>query len=298
MGGHCLVNWPTVSRPKDLGGLGVLDLDKFSRALRLRWLWQEWTNDEKPWAGLQVPCNKEDNLLFQAFTRVTLGNGMKAKFWHHSWLDGEATRNLAPHLFELVKRKNRTVAQELSNNAWIRTLKNKVTTTTQIEEFVSLWIRLQHTHLRENIADSITWKWTPDGIYSTSSAYRAQFLGAYRRHKNKLLTADNLAHRGWPHQTPCSLCHGPLETGLHLCLQCPFALAVWNQILSWEGWALPQQANPSNFNSINEWWVSMASLIKKDRRRDFNGIAICTMWNIWKEHDRSIFEQSSRSAMQ
>ncbi|KAJ1263036.1 hypothetical protein BS78_09G153900 [Paspalum vaginatum] len=216
-GGHCLVNWPTVSRPKELGGLGVLDLDKFSRALRLRWLWQEWTNDEKPWAGLQVPCNNADNLLFHASTIVTLGNSTKSKFWHHNWLDGEAPRNLAPHVFELVKRKNRTVAQELSNNAWIRTLRNKVFTTTQIEEFVSLWIRLQHTHLQVDVVDSITWKWTPDRIYSTSSAYRAQFLGSYRRHKvshiwkaraenkcklftwiliqNKLLTDDNLARR-------------------------------------------------------------------------------------------------------
>ena len=51
-GGHYLVNWPTVSRPKDLRGLGVLNLEKFSRALRLRWLWQEWTDSSKPWEGL------------------------------------------------------------------------------------------------------------------------------------------------------------------------------------------------------------------------------------------------------
>jgi hypothetical protein len=34
--GHSLVNCPTVSRPKDLGGLGIPDLEKFGRALRLR----------------------------------------------------------------------------------------------------------------------------------------------------------------------------------------------------------------------------------------------------------------------
>jgi hypothetical protein len=32
-GGICLVNWPTVSRPNNLGGLGVVDLERFARTL-------------------------------------------------------------------------------------------------------------------------------------------------------------------------------------------------------------------------------------------------------------------------
>jgi hypothetical protein len=35
-GERYLINWPTVTKPKDIGGLGVPYLEKFGRALRLR----------------------------------------------------------------------------------------------------------------------------------------------------------------------------------------------------------------------------------------------------------------------
>jgi hypothetical protein len=36
-GGHCLVAWPVVTQPKELGGLGISDLKTLGWALRVRW---------------------------------------------------------------------------------------------------------------------------------------------------------------------------------------------------------------------------------------------------------------------
>jgi hypothetical protein len=44
-GGKCKVNWDLVCKPKENGGLGILNLKKFASALRLRWLWQEWKDE-------------------------------------------------------------------------------------------------------------------------------------------------------------------------------------------------------------------------------------------------------------
>lgn len=81
-GGKCKVNWDRVCRPSDLGGLGVLDLNRFARALRIRWLWYEWTAPEKPWTGTPVPCDQIDREIFAAATTITLGDGKIASFWH------------------------------------------------------------------------------------------------------------------------------------------------------------------------------------------------------------------------
>jgi hypothetical protein len=59
-GAKCKVKWDLVSAPKNMGGLGVLDLEKCARALGPRWPWYEWLEPELAWVGLGHPCDDKD----------------------------------------------------------------------------------------------------------------------------------------------------------------------------------------------------------------------------------------------
>jgi hypothetical protein len=96
-----------------------MDLERFSRALRLRWLWFQWPDVDRPWVGFEVPCDETDKQLFRASTVITIGNGEKAQ---SSWLEGKAPRDLAPNLYKLAWRKHNSVAEDLHNYNWTRGL--------------------------------------------------------------------------------------------------------------------------------------------------------------------------------
>jgi hypothetical protein len=175
-GGKCNVNWTRTTLPKKLGGLGILDLHKFSRALRLRWLWLQWTSPDKTWAGTQAPCDDTDNLLFASCTQITLGNGKKASFWGSGWLQGKRPRDIAPLLFAKTMRKKRTVCSAMENNNWVQDLNLRNGLTTELlTEFVALWNLVATTGPLQDQEDMITWTQTSHGHYTASSAYKAQF---------------------------------------------------------------------------------------------------------------------------
>lgn len=43
-------------------------------------------------------------------------------------------------------------------------------------EYVDLWEKLEGIQLLPLVPDRFIWRWTPDGVYSASSAYRSYFL--------------------------------------------------------------------------------------------------------------------------
>jgi hypothetical protein len=61
--------------------LGILDLQRFGWALRVRWLWLGKTKPNKPWAAFPVSIHGKAQALFAAAITTEVGNRANTKFW-------------------------------------------------------------------------------------------------------------------------------------------------------------------------------------------------------------------------
>jgi hypothetical protein len=190
-------------------GLGIRDLEKFGRGLRIRWLWFQWKCPDKPWCRLNLPVDEVDRALFAATTRVMVHNGKTAKFWQSRWLDGNAPATMFPTLYSHSRRKNRTVANAMKNNNWITDLVHSLSALNchdQDEELVEAAGFSGH----DQDEDEITWARTSDGLYSARSAYTLQFEGS-------LMTSfPTLVWRIWRLQSANSSCGSSCNAGYGL----------------------------------------------------------------------------------
>ena len=82
----------------ELVGLGIMDLNLFGYALRMRWLWFKKTDAARPWARLPVVTESVVIDMFNASVSVEIGNG------HLHWANG--------NLWSPVSKEN-TCAREM-----------------------------------------------------------------------------------------------------------------------------------------------------------------------------------------
>lgn len=314
-GGKCKVNWEMVCKPKDCGGLGILNLTKFASALRMRWLWHEWKDEAKPWAGLGTPCTMLDNDLFAAATKVTIGDGKKASFWEDPWLNGRRPKDIAPLIYKGSKRRKCTVNKALDNDSWTSNINTQDgLSLDHIIQFTNLWEMTHGIHLDPSTTDSILWKLTKDGCYSSKSAYTMQFFGhpkscmpslvwkpwappkckifAWLIIQNRVWTADRLQKRGWPNCGTCKLCNQAQESASHLLFKCRFTICVWSRVKNWLGL---QDVNPATWHTmrnVKEWW-NEAIHKQGQSKKAMASLAMLVSWEIWKERNARVFRNNA-----
>ncbi|WVZ92280.1 hypothetical protein U9M48_038358 [Paspalum notatum var. saurae] len=297
-GGHCLVNWRRVNRSKALGGLGIKDLQRFNRALRIKWLWTKWKDPDRPWAGFKVNCTEAELDLFRACTQL--------------WLQGLAPKQIAPSCFNLAWRKNITVAKALQGNTWMRGFR-RMTTDQELRQFVKLWRDIQNVHLSPQ-SDSITWRLSLTGEYTAKSAYDAQFFGSYSAYQwekiwkakvepkcrffmwlllqQKILTSDKILRRGGQANPICQLCRTEQESALHMVANCSFAKLICSQVAQRMNLLLPVLQQPAT--RIKQWWLQMIGREPDaDKARYREQAVIYLVWNLWKERCRRLFDNKA-----
>jgi hypothetical protein len=104
-GGHCLVVWDRVCMPKDFGGLGIPNLLKMNLALWAWWLWLSRVETSRSWKESEIQVSLMVTEIFEATTCSVVGDGSATFFWLDSWLPGGRLKDLASHLFALIKRR-------------------------------------------------------------------------------------------------------------------------------------------------------------------------------------------------
>jgi hypothetical protein len=316
-GGHSLVNWTTTCRPKNKGGLGVLDLERFARALRLRWLWFQWRHKDRAWIDLDLPCDAHDRELFAASTIVSIGDGKTTSFWTSSWLEGKTAKAMGPKLFQKTRRKKISVFEALKDNRWVAHIA-PIHDPEELQEYITVWEYVSAVQLHPGNEDSIRWRWTQNGEYSAKSAYQIQFEGSFSKLKltpiwrakseakckffawtllhSKILTANNLAKRNWQNDPICKLCCSEPETPTHLCKDCAFTKQVWSTLIRWLNLTTLNTVDMAG--SIHKYWRKCRAKFDKTQKRRLDNIMIYFWWNIWKERNRRTFQQKSLQANQ
>jgi hypothetical protein len=91
--------------PQELGGLGILNLQKMNLALRMRSLWLSLVETSWTWREFDVQVPPMVREIFEATTSSVVGDGATTFFWLEKWLPDGRLKDLTPHLFAMIPRR-------------------------------------------------------------------------------------------------------------------------------------------------------------------------------------------------
>ncbi|KAE8697193.1 hypothetical protein F3Y22_tig00110627pilonHSYRG00026 [Hibiscus syriacus] len=108
---------------------------------------------------------------------------------------------------------------------------------------------------------------------------------------DKLPTNVRLQHIGLINESHCIFCNYDLETSEHLFLKCPTAVFIWKVVFSFSGLVFPD----CSWDVFTVWASSTwkgKSLLTLIMKIAFNA----TVYMIWEERNKRVFQQRARSA--
>jgi hypothetical protein len=325
-----LVKWDIICRPKDQGGLGILDLQLQNKCLLAKWL-VNLLNTEGIWQSLltnkylnsksltQVTAKPHDSHFWRGLMRIKdevlakgsfdIKDGTNTRFWKDTWVGDKPLKVTYPSLYNIVRDRHATVSKVMSacplNISFRRALVGN-----KLLDWLNFVAKVSNVELVDG-SDYFKWNLTTSGLFSVRSLYlhlmdtQTPFLHKklwkikiplkikiflWFLQKGVVLTKDNLAKRNWKGSQKCTCCNMN-ETIQHLFIECPLSKTIWRIIFF-----ATNLTPPRSIGHMFGTWLHNQH--KELRNLIWVGVsAIC--WAIWRCRNDVIFNKlKTNSIMQ
>jgi hypothetical protein len=185
-----LAKWDILCQPKDMGGLGIKNIDTQNKCLLSKWLFK-LINEEGLWQGVirkkylynksigQVRRKPGDSHFWTGLMKVrdmflergvfSVNNGRDIRFWEDRWLGNCTLLQRFPSLYNLVHRKNDIVANVCATSPWNVSFRRGLVGV-NLQNWYNLVSLVVNVSLK-NSRDKFQWGLHQNGQYSVKSFY-------------------------------------------------------------------------------------------------------------------------------
>jgi hypothetical protein len=319
-----MVSWEEICKPKEQGGLGVMNTKKMNIALMLKWIWRILTEQDERLLWLQLIRAKYGTAellsgrasggspfwksiqkikhMFSCGVRFHVGNGQHTRFWLDHWLGEDNFSVKFPLIFEICAEPEISVAQAITHEGWNIRLRRSLGPT-QVMQWQSL-VALLESYQLEEASDRISWKLDASGVYTTRSMYAAMcqdqavvcsklIWQAQVPKKIKIFTWQLLKGR-LPSSDNICLRGGP-SNGMcvlcgteedvdHIFFKCVLALFMWEGL----SLSLGVQWKPRN----RQEWLTILGGFRGATRRILWILFAAMCWALWKIRNKFTIEKT------
>jgi hypothetical protein len=287
-----LAKWDILCQPKDMGGLGIKNIDTQNKCLLSKWLFK-LINEEGLWQEVirkKYLCNKSigqvrrkpgDSHFWTGLMKVrdmflergvfTVNNGRDIRFWEDRWLGNFTLQQRFPSLYNLVHRKNDIVANVCATSPLNVSFRRGLVGV-NLQNWYNLVSLVVNVSLN-NSSDKFQWGLHQNGQYSVKSFY--DFIignGRVRRdqtvwklkmplkikifswylRRGVILTKGSLTKRNWNDNRKCVFCLDD-ESIQHLFFDYHYAKFIWRVVSFTFG-----LKEPTNTEDIyNSWLINV-----------------------------------------
>jgi len=186
-----MASWDMLSRPKDQGGLGIINTKIMNECLLTKWIWKIFKQPDEVWYKLLKAKYMRHKSFFNSKSRGAsqfwqglhkvkhlfkwgaihkVRDGSQTFFWLDTWLGDSPLKIQYPTLYSISRDPNAMVADIYYGGEWTIDFRRSLSSTEALEHDHLLSL-LQTFHINSSECDEVEWSLDKSKGFSTKSLY-------------------------------------------------------------------------------------------------------------------------------